>query len=415
MSEPKNPRRRTVLRGMAVTAAALLGLRVALPRLVRVGPIGDYDDETAAFVKRCYEGLDTSRIVDVHTHVVGLGYDDSGCWVNPALRSVWHPVRNLQFDMYLAGAGIDDDETADRRYLERLLELHRHANPAGRITLFAFDYHVNEDGSVAREKSTFFTPNEYVLRLAREHPDVIPCASVHPYRLDALDRLEAAIEAGAQAVKWLPNAMGIDPASPRCDAYYEILARRGIPLISHGGHESAVDAAELQEFGNPLRMRRPLDAGVRVCLAHCGSLGQCLDFDLPELSRGSAEAFDLFKRLAVEPRAADLLFADTSAITFVNRAGEVLPSVLSDAQLQARLVHGTDYPVIGVDPVLSTRLLVWRDLLDQASARLCEKVFDVNPLQFDFVVKRSLRVIEGDEQRGFGDSVFESARLFDTA
>lgn len=393
--------------------AGAVGLRLALPHWWRVDGFGEYDAETAAFVARCYEGIDRTRMVDVHTHVVGLGYDDSGCWVNPALRSVWHPVRNLQFDLYLAGAGIDDDETADRRYLERLLALHRHANPQGRVTLFAFDWHVREDGTVDRDRSTFHTPNEYVLRLAREHPDVVPCASVHPYRRDAVERLEAALDAGARAVKWLPNAMGIDPASPRCDAFYDVLARRRVPLITHGGHESAVDAAELQELGNPLRLRRALDAGVRVCIAHCGSLGECLDLDASTPTQ--ADAFALFLRLAGEARAADLLYADTSAITFVNRAGEVLPTVLGDPVLQRRLVHGTDYPVVAVDPVTSTRWLVWRDLLDREAARLCEKVFAVNPLQFDFVVKRSLRVHDGERASAFAPSVFESARMFATS
>lgn len=409
----RRPTRRRALAWLAGGAAALAGLRVGLPHWWRVGPIGELDDETSAFVARCRDGVDMSRVVDAHVHLVGLGHGGTGCWVNPALRSAWHPVRNLRFDLYLAAAGIDEGEGADQRYVDRLLALHRHANPAGRVALFAFDHHVRPDGVVDRERSTFFTPNEYVLRLAREHPDVIPCASVHPYRRDAVERLEAALDAGARAVKWLPNAMGIDPLSPRCDAFYDVLARRGVPLISHGGHESAVDATALQELGNPLRVRRALDAGVRVCLAHCGSLGECLDLDASTPVR--ADAFDLFLRLAAEPRARDLLSADTSAITFVNRAGEVLPTVLTDVDLQRRLVHGTDYPVVAVDPVTSTRWLAWRGLLDGEAARLCEKVFDSNPLLFDFVLKRSLRVRDAEGVAAFAPLVFESARLFDVA
>ena len=45
-------------------------------------------------------------------------------------------------------------------------------------------------------------------------------ASIHPYRTDALEALEQAKRDGARAVKWLPSAMGIDPASPRCDRFY---------------------------------------------------------------------------------------------------------------------------------------------------------------------------------------------------
>ena len=42
---------------------------------------------------------------------------------------------------------------------------------------------------------------------------------------------------GARAVKWLPSAMGIDPASAKCDRFYEALNRLDLPLIAHAGLE----------------------------------------------------------------------------------------------------------------------------------------------------------------------------------
>ena len=49
-------------------------------------------------------------------------------------------------------------------------------------------------------------------------------------------RTSAAIAArGAVAVTWLPPAMGIDPASKRCDALYDAVLRLDLPLLSHGG------------------------------------------------------------------------------------------------------------------------------------------------------------------------------------
>ena len=38
-------------------------------------------------------------------------------------------------------------------------------------------------------------------------------------------------------------------------------------------------ASEMHDFGNPLRLRRALDAGVRVVVAHCASMGQDRDLD----------------------------------------------------------------------------------------------------------------------------------------
>ena len=50
-------------------------------------------------------------------------------------------------------------------------------------------------------------------------------------------------------------------------------------LIAHGGLERAVLGREAHDFGNPLRLRRALDAGVRVVVAHCASMGEDRDLD----------------------------------------------------------------------------------------------------------------------------------------
>ena len=43
-------------------------------------------------------------------------------------------------------------------------------------------------------------------------------------------------------------------------------------LLSHGGEEKAVEADEDQKLGNPLLLRRALDHGVKVIVAHCAGL-----------------------------------------------------------------------------------------------------------------------------------------------
>jgi len=65
--------------------------------------------------------------------------------------------------------------------------------------------------------------------------------------------------------------MGIDPASSRCDRFYEALVRTDTPLLTHAGEEAAVDSPAAQELGNPLRLRRALEHGVRVIVAHCAT------------------------------------------------------------------------------------------------------------------------------------------------
>jgi len=198
----------------------LVGLRFAVPRIMRSRAPRAAGREAAAFIERCYSGLDRTRVWDTHVHLVGLGTGGSGCRIDPEMLSPLHPVKSFQFDVYKSGAGIDDPETADGDYVARLLTLQRQANPQGKLLLFAFDFFVDEEGVERPERSPLHTPNDYVLRVADAHEEFVPCVSIHPYRRDCVERLDAAAERGALAVKWLPNAMGIDPASERCDAFY---------------------------------------------------------------------------------------------------------------------------------------------------------------------------------------------------
>lgn len=405
--------RRRVLGAIGGAGALLAGGRLALLRLLRHPPPRALDGEALAFAERCFQGLDRSKVWDAHTHLVGLPEDGRGCDVNPQFRSALHPWKKLQFDLYLAASGVSDGAAGDDRYLDRLLALHRLANPAGRIVLLAFDRHVRDDGSEDLAESEFYTPDERVLAVAAAHPDaVVPCASVHPYRRDAIERLDRAAAAGARAVKWLPNAMGIDPASPRCDAFYRRLAALRLPLITHTGDEQAVDARDRQRLGNPLRLRRPLDAGVTVVAAHCASSGEGEDLDKPPGARPVRPCFDLLLRLFAETQYGQTLYGDISALTQRNRCGRPLRELLAATDLHGRLVNGSDYPLPAIDILVSTRTLVGHHYLTPDERRLCNLVFDANPLLYDFVVKRSVKVETVGRTHRFPPSVFETARLF---
>jgi predicted TIM-barrel fold metal-dependent hydrolase len=66
-----------------------------------------------------------------------------------------------------------------------------------------------------------YVPNDYIWRLCERYHHFIPSCSVHPYRLDALAELQRSFDNGARLIKWLPNAMGIDPSSHLCQPYYD--------------------------------------------------------------------------------------------------------------------------------------------------------------------------------------------------
>ena len=361
---------------------------------------------THALVAAAWHGIDAHRVWDVHCHVFGNGDSGDGLWFNPEMERIWKPKQFLQRLFYLnAGCAHDAPGKVDASVVDRLLN-QCEAMPAGfRALLFAFDWARDDAGRPVPERSTFRVSDDYAAGLAARHPQHFEwAASIHPYDPLALDRLDSAVARGARAVKWLPAAQGIDPASARCDRFYSRLAELRLPLITHAGDEHAVQAHD-EDFGNPLKLRRPLGAGVRVVVAHCASLGMGRDLD----RGGSAVAanFEMFARLMDDPQYGSTLAGDLSALTQGNRM-DVVATLLERRDWHSRLLNGSDYPLPGVLPLVWLPALVERGLLPASAVEPLQELRDHNVLLFDFVLKRSL-VNNG---AGFARSVFETRPFF---
>jgi len=358
-------------------------------------------------VNAAWDGIDASQVWDSHAHLVGNGDASSGIYINPRMESMLNPTLYARRLFFLNGGCVHDAPgSVDRSYVERLHNLADGMRPGFKILLFAFERAHDEQGRPNLDETAFHVPDAYARDIARAHPQYFEwAASIHPYRPDCVDALAMAKAEGARAVKWLPQAMGIDPASPKCDRFYAALARHDLPLISHAGLERAVFGHDEQDNGNPLRLRRALDAGVRVVVAHCASIGEDQDLD-----HGGklVDSFALFARMMDEARYAKLLFADISAMTQRNRAGPVLAQVIEEERWHPRLLNGSDYPLPGVMPIFSTDYLVSLGLLDEAAAPVLREIREHNPLLYDFVLKRSLR----SRGKRFPAGVFQTKRFF---
>jgi mannonate dehydratase len=393
---------RRQLIALATAGAIFGGLRFGKSRVARAAaPTRPLSEEAKALIAKAWGGLDPKRVLDVHVHVIGTGAGGTGCMLGERLQSLTDPLEYLKLSIYLEASGVDDLSRGDQQYLERLRSLISSQSPHGRALLFAFDHVHDEQGVPQPHDSEFFTPNEYVLNLARAAPELfVPCASIHPYRPDAVDALDKAVAGGAVAVKWLPNAMKIDPSSARCDAFYDALARLGVPLITHAGEEKAVHAEDAQRLGNPLHLRRPLGRGVKVIVAHCASLGQNPDLDAP--SAPWVDNFDLFLRLMAEPQWEGRLFGELAAIPQVNRLSRPLETLLARDDLQRRLVNGSDYPLPAINALVQTSALVKRGFLTEDERALINEINQHDPLLMDFVIKRTVRM----NGRRLADEVF---------
>lgn len=362
-------------------------------------------------VETAFADVDPARLVDYHTHVAGIGTGGTGNLVNPKMRTWRHPFHRAKFAVYLSAAGVEDVGRADAEFAERLVRLVRHIEPRGKYRLLAFDKNYNRDGTVNPAKTEFYVPNEYVFDLAARHPDLFePVISVHPYRADAVEELERWAGRGGRMVKWLPNAMGIDPSDPACDPFYLKMKALRLVLLSHGGEERAVEAKEDQRLGNPLLLRRALDHGVRTIVAHCASLGENEDLDDPR--GGRADNFRLFVRLMDDRRYEGLVFGDISAMTQFNRVGEPLSAVIGREDLHGRLVNGSDYPLPAINLLIRTKPLVRAGYITAQEGAYLREIYGFNPLLFDYVLKRCLR--QPGTERRLPASVFQSNPQLDS-
>lgn len=364
---------------------------------------GELSEAARALVHRCFEGLDPELLVDHHAHVGGVG-NGSDCWVNPRMRRWWHMKDYLRFRFYrsAAGMGADDDDWVFLAELAALAEAEPHVP---KPVLLAFDHRYGEDGEKDLDHSEFYVPNDHTLEGVSRHPErFVAAGSVHPYRKDAVEELERLHAAGVRIIKWLPSAQGIDPSSDKCTDYYAACKRLEMTLLIHVGEEQAVEAESDQALGNPLLLRYPLRAGVRVMAAHCASLGTDKDLDTEE--QAEVECLDLFLRLMDEPEWEGLLFGEISTLTQRNRFAGALAKVLDRQDLHPRLVNGSDWPLPAVNVLYSTKALMEAGFLTEEENELLRELYHWNPLLFDFCLKRTVKSPETGN--GFADVVFHA-------
>jgi hypothetical protein len=184
-------------------------------------------------------------LTDYHTHIAGVGTGGSGCCVNRScFQPFLHPINTAKRKVFMRCAGVTDAATADAQYVDRLVgliqDIKNSGLPWGKHAVLAMDAFFEVDGTMNMEKTGMYTPNSYVESVVSAHRDLFfMCASVHPYRTDAIQELNRLADLGVKMCKWLPNSMGIDLSHEKCTPVYETLRERNIVLLIHTGEEHA--------------------------------------------------------------------------------------------------------------------------------------------------------------------------------
>ncbi|HET6244863.1 MAG: amidohydrolase family protein [Bacteroidetes bacterium] len=368
----------------------------------------DLKDRTKYYIKEAFKGIPEGDFRDYHCHILGLGTGKSGNYINPKMTSWILPFKHLKFNVFANAAGVKNIKKSDQQYVERLITL-AYQIP-GKFALLALDKFYRRDGSVNTSNTMAYVPNRLVYEISKQFPNhFFPCASIHPYRKNAINQLEKWAELGVKQIKWLPNSMGMDPSDKKCTEFYRKMVELDLVLLTHTGKEEAIPVWGFQHLGNPLLYRRPLDMGVKIIMAHCAGLGRNSDLDRKPSIR--EKNYKLFLRLMAEEQYKGNLFGDISAMTQINRLGAPLRAILKRTKIHHRLINGSDYPLPAVNSLIWTRALVKMGYLDKEDRKPLNEIYKYNPLLFDFVLKRNIHhPTTGDK---FDTAVFRTNYLIE--
>ncbi|MFK7914437.1 MAG: amidohydrolase family protein [Pseudomonadales bacterium] len=337
---------------------------------------------TAAIVWRTttpsQELTEHSRYIDMHVHAAGIGEGDSGAFINEAMAD------SYKFSIYLRAMGVTEAELKAEGDAILLRKLSQRINDSKRVdgaVILAMDGALRADGSVDRERTQIYVPNDYLMRELPKYPNLYFGASINPYRADAIERLEQVAAAGAVLIKWIPNIMHIDPADPRIEPFYRKMADLELPLLSHTGQERSFADAD-DRYGDPVRLELPLSLGVTVIAAHIATTGD------NEGQRNFDRILPLFKKY---PN----LYTDISSLTQVNKLN-YLAEALAQVDLHDRMIYGSDWPLQFAPLVSALYHLNHISLADAKSAMQHDSQWDR-----DVVLK---------ERMGVPSEVFERTR-----
>lgn len=311
-------------------------------------------------------------IVDVHCHlslparrvqpeVERFSFEPAGAcglpghdaYLPPALR------RGLTWRFVGKKLGLDvasTDEEPLERATEQVFEQHLlHCPSVDRVVLLAFDEYHTDDGVAlgpferrgwfrrGAPGSSMYTSNSFVRHFCRRAPGkLLFGASIHPYRPRALEALAEVRQAGAVLVKWIPLTHNIDPHDERTQAFVRRAGELGIALLIHYGEEVALPTPRPQ-FADPGPMLELLER-----LHQAGTMPPTI------IAHAATPSFPwqrgpYFHRLVAAmrgPLQEAPLYADVSALYYRPWWLRKLAHDRTYADVRAKLVFGSDFPVI---------------------------------------------------------------------
>ncbi|MCG8380184.1 MAG: amidohydrolase family protein [Proteobacteria bacterium] len=272
--------------------------------------------------------LEALTITDWHVHVAGLGYGDSGNFINDQMRN------NYRFKYFVKWMDVTLEELelhGDQIVVERLNQKLEQSRYIDKAIILALDGVIDQKTKrLDKQKTQFYVDNDFVAKEVKKYPKMLFGASINPTRENSVELLEQVYEQGAMLIKWIPSIMHFDPADKKLIPFYKKMKELNLPLLTHTGMEKSFPDAN-DELADPRRLELPLGLGVKVIAAHIATTGE---------SQGQ----DNFERILPMFDEYPNLYADISSLTQINKLG-YLARALKQPGLTDRLIYGTDWPL----------------------------------------------------------------------
>lgn len=302
-------------------------------------------------------------IIDCHVHLIGNGLHGSGCYLSlhgTARVFASYMCSNFGLPTSVLRADLENE------YQNKLAQYVRESS-LDKVMALASDHVRDENGNILAKFDRLVVPNDFVLRASLEHPEFIPAVSIHPARPDAIEELDRCHAEGAKMMKCLPNYHNINCNDARYSKFWKRMADLQMILLAHTGGELSLPNVG-PEYRNPETLRLPLESGVTVIGAHCGTRALPTEKDYRKEFLAMLDQYPNF-------------YGDNSALTAPNRARAAYD--LAKGPFAYRILHGSDIPI----PVSAT----WLGLFGKLPWAVTREINKTrNPLERDYLIKRAL-------------------------
>ncbi len=397
-------------------------------------------DGAKSLIDQAFEDFEGKVIVDYHVHFFANGKPAFNKYctninnenrVNPPFLNMDKTLQGQPFflkpfmeGVYLDASDISDKEMMDQQTMKRLVNLVSFYGPpafAGKTDkspykavfyLMAMDGQYDSDGKLDKENSYGYVSNSYIIELEKCLNKKISMSggfrknqfkvvgSINPMRKkenghccvmrdskDLMKQIKILRNNNVEFIKWRTPTMGFDPADVSDEFYKKLVqGKHKIGILTHSGNSEGIKAGDhLNQLAAPRRMERAVKNGVTVVLLHMGRTGKN---EVTGVNYSEESDNFIYEFLPGNNN----LYGEISAVPYSNTHHLLKKIIYSKQEFINRFVNSSDYPAVTPYIINPLDNLMREGWIEKHEKNSLDLIFRYNPLLFDFVMKRTIRV-----------------------